>query len=84
MWVATRESQSIHNRQCFCCRPRPWGALPACVFWWLILIPRPNGAVVDYVCANWNQPDLSIWEVRNQQKVRPMPALGGQRLSSEF
>lgn len=25
--------------------------------------------MVDYVCANWNQPDLSIWEVRNQQKV---------------
>jgi hypothetical protein len=40
--------------------------------------------VVDYVCANWNQPDLSIWEVRNQQKVRPLAALGGQRLSPEF
>lgn len=24
--------------------------------------------MVDYVCANWDQPDLSIWEVRNQQK----------------
>ncbi|KAL7410623.1 glycoside hydrolase family 15 protein [Mrakia frigida] len=24
--------------------------------------------MVDWVCANWNQPDLSIWEVRNSKK----------------